>query len=49
MTFVLVPPMVIFGERRWPGALTPRAQPVARARSRALGELVGEAAGACWR
>lgn len=24
MTFVLVPPMVIFGERRWPGAFTPR-------------------------
>jgi predicted RND superfamily exporter protein len=25
MTFILVPPMVIFGERRWPGAFTPRA------------------------
>ena len=24
MTFVLVPPMVIFGERRWPGLFTPR-------------------------
>jgi hypothetical protein len=24
MTFVLVPPLVIFGERRWPGAFTPR-------------------------
>ncbi|HEY2744662.1 MAG TPA: MMPL family transporter [Polyangia bacterium] len=24
MTFVLVPPMVIFGERRWPNAFTPR-------------------------
>ncbi|MGZ3430087.1 MAG: MMPL family transporter, partial [Polyangia bacterium] len=24
MTFVLVPPMVIFGERRWPGMFTPR-------------------------
>jgi predicted RND superfamily exporter protein len=23
MTFVMVPPMVIFGERRWPGAFTP--------------------------
>jgi uncharacterized protein len=23
-TFVLVPPMIIFGERRWPGAFTPR-------------------------
>ncbi|HEX8952204.1 MAG TPA: MMPL family transporter [Polyangia bacterium] len=25
MTFVLVPPLVIFGEREWPGAFTPRA------------------------
>jgi predicted RND superfamily exporter protein len=24
MTFLLVPPMVIYGERRWPGRLTPR-------------------------
>jgi predicted RND superfamily exporter protein len=24
MTYVLVPPMVIFGEQRWPGAFTPR-------------------------
>jgi predicted exporter len=24
MTFVLVPPMIIFGERRWPGMFTPR-------------------------
>ncbi len=24
MTFVLVPPLVIFGEREWPGAFTPR-------------------------
>jgi predicted RND superfamily exporter protein len=24
MTFILVPPMVIFGERHWPGAFTPR-------------------------
>jgi predicted RND superfamily exporter protein len=24
LTFVLVPPLVIFGERRWPGAFTPR-------------------------
>ncbi len=24
MTFVLVPPMIIFGERRWPGLFTPR-------------------------
>jgi predicted RND superfamily exporter protein len=24
MTFVLVPPMILFGERRWPGAFTPR-------------------------
>jgi uncharacterized protein len=24
MTFVLVPPMVIFGERKWPGMFTPR-------------------------
>lgn len=24
MTFVLVPPMVIFGERRWPGLFTPK-------------------------
>jgi predicted RND superfamily exporter protein len=25
MTFILVPPIVIFGERRWPGLFTPRA------------------------
>ena len=24
MSFVLVPPLVLFGERRWPGSLTPR-------------------------
>ena len=24
MTFILVPPLVIFGERRWPGLFTPR-------------------------
>jgi uncharacterized protein len=26
-TFALVPPLVLLGERRWPGALTPRATP----------------------
>jgi predicted RND superfamily exporter protein len=25
LTFILVPPMVIFGEQRWPGLFTPRA------------------------
>jgi predicted RND superfamily exporter protein len=24
MTFILVPPLILYGERRWPGALTPR-------------------------
>jgi uncharacterized protein len=37
MTFILVPPMVIFGERRWPGSLTPRPN-VWRAGFARLGE-----------
>ena len=48
MTFVLVPPMVIFGERRWPGAFTPRRN-LWRIPFSWLGDLAAKQAAACWR
>lgn len=44
MTFVLVPPLVIFGERLWPGAFTPRANLWRPAFAR-LGELAASKPG----
>jgi len=44
MTFVLVPPLVIFGEREWPGAFTPRKN-VWRIGFAKLGELAARKPG----
>ncbi|MCU1280854.1 MAG: hypothetical protein JWM53_4400, partial [bacterium] len=44
MTFVLVPPLIIFGERRWPGHFTPR-QNLWRIPFSKLGELAANKSG----
>ena len=44
MTFVLVPPLVIFGERLWPGAFTPRTN-LWRIAFAKLGELAANKPG----